>query len=273
MRASSRSCALASLALLSGLLGGCADITRATLLRSELSATPPLGTVRLPARHDGISFQGSASLGLAATTTADLGAVEKSNTLLSSSLDSSFIGSGVQMRQDQVVFSGEASIFLSRFSRLCLGTSQGNAFWVGAGGAAGKEWMAEGDISIGRIDTRRREVWRLETTDLTSGSTSLGSKTVHDTLIVRRDTSMFWRLDLSFARRKGGPVIAYQYLRMPATTSPTDVEYTASIHTTTVGWFEPTRAGTVSAFASLTSLGKTWSPMARLQYTMDLGGK
>lgn len=273
MRPSTRFCACLGLLPLSGLLAGCADTTRATLLRSELSATPPIGTVRLPARHDGISFQGSASLGLAATTTANLGAVEKSNTVLSSSLDSSVIGSGIQMRQDQVVVSGEASIFLSRFSRLLIGTSQGTAFWVGTGGAAGKEWMAEGDISIGQMRTRRREVWNLETTDYTSAN--YGSTLVRDTLVARSDTTMFWRLDLNFARRKGGPVIAYQFLRMPVTTSPTTtgIEYTSSIHTTTVGWFEPLKGGTVSAFASLTSLGKTWSPMARVQYTMDLGGK
>lgn len=271
MRPSSRSCTLLATLGLSLLLGGCADITRATLTRSELSATPPLGTVRLPARHDGISFQGSASLGLVATTTANLGAVEESATLLSSSLDSSFIGNGVQLRQDQVVFSGEGSIFFSRFSRLFLGTSQGNAFWIGTGGAAGKEWMAEGDISIGQIETRRREVWKLETTDYSSSS--FGTTKVRDTLVARRDTSLFWRFDLSFARRKGGPVIGYQFLRMAATTSPTDVEYASSIHTTTVGWFERTKAGTFGAFASLTSLGKTWSPMARMQYTLDLGGK
>lgn len=273
MRPTTRSCAFFGLLTLSGLLGGCADTTRATLLRSELSATPPLGTVRLPARHDGISFQGSASLGLAATTTANLGIVKESNalTLASPTKDSSFIGSGVQLRQDQVVLSGEASVFFSRFSRLFLGASQGNAYWVGAGGAAGKEWMAEGDISIGRIETRRREVWNLETTDYTSSS--YGTTKVRDTLVARSDTSMFWRFDLSFARRKGGPVIAYQFLRMTATTSPTDVEYASSIHTTTVGWFEPLKAGTLAAFASLTSLGESWSPMARIQYTLDLGGK
>jgi len=251
-------------------LSGCADTTKSTLLRSDLTISPPIGPVRLPTTKDGVSFQGNLSLQANQYTSRPLGAPDLNQTFLQpKSLDSSRIDGAIHLTQDQYVVSGEGSVFMGRSFRLFLGldASTTQSFWAGAGFNAGKEWSFEVDAAMGNLIAKRREEWRIE-----KGVSGLTTST-RDTLIVRKDSSTFTRFDFIFAKRGGGPVFGYQALDLPITKAPNGDNYSRWLHTFTAGYTKPIGIGTLAGFLQATNTGESWSPSARIQYTFDLGGE
>lgn len=255
---------------------GCGDMTKSTLLRSDLTGTPPIGPVHLPTSKDGVSFQGNVSIHGNQYTDRPLGAPDLNKRLpnlnepivITTSLDSSKIDGAVHLTQDQWVVSGEGSVFLSRNFRLFLGLdgSTSHSFWAGAGFNLGGEWSFEVDGSIGSSITTRQELWRIET------STGGMNSQTRDTSFVSSDSATFSRIDFIFAKRSGGPVLAYQMLNLPITKAPNGDEYSRMLHTFTAGYSKSIGFGKLAAFLQTTNTGDSWSPSARVQYTFDLGG-
>lgn len=259
-------------------LQGCATSTKSTLLSSRQEVSLPIGPVHLPARYDGISFQGEASLQVNPYLQRSMAKPEEDNGLLSSNgWDSAGISGPLSLHQERVVFSGEGSVFLSRNFRLFVGmdATQSQSLWFGAGFSAGEKWRMEFDASMGSLYSDRQEVWRIQTSEYCYSTGSVhcvDSRRVVDSFYRREDTASFWKLNFTFAKAKGGPVVAYQLMDFPATRSPSGTEFSLKLHTFTIGYFKPTSLGTFAAFAQATNLGKSWSPSARIQYNFELGG-
>jgi hypothetical protein len=258
-------------------LAGCGTTTKSTLLRSELTASPPIGPVHLPTTKDGVSFQGNFSLQANQYTSRPMGTPDLNRELpdpnrpieIKTNYDSSKIDGAVHLTQDKWVLSGEGSIFLSKHFRLFLGLdgSSSNGFWAGAGFNGGNEWSFEVDAAMGTLIASRKEDWRIETT-----SGGAVSKT-RDTSLNKKDSMTFSRFDFTFAKRSGGPIIGYQALNMPITKAPNGDEYSRWLHTATVGYSKEIGFGKLAAFLQATNTGASWSPSARVQYTLELGGE
>lgn len=269
----------ASLALAASvLLSGCANTTKSVLLYSNQNATPPLGPVHLPAVHDGVSFQGNISVQGNAYQDRELATPELDKGFADNSYDSSVIAGPIRMKQEQIVVSAEGSVFMSRNFRLFLGIDANStyALWYGMGVSAGKTWRFEVDGSMGSLVSKRNEKWRLETErycySSNDGTTCAGNRIVVDTLIDSRDTADFWKLNFTFTKAKGGPLIAYQLMNFPTIHSPNGKDFSLNLHTFTLGYHKPTDLGTFAAFVQATNLGKSWSPSAKVQYSFNLGG-
>ncbi|MEN9353151.1 MAG: hypothetical protein RL318_476 [Fibrobacterota bacterium] len=260
-----------SIVFLGHLLVGCGSTTKASLMESRLEGTPPMGTVRLPAQKKGVSFQMAGSLQINGKSKVAVGMPDQSEdielTPSWSGSDSSRVAGGITLLQDQVVVSGEASVFLSPYIRVLVGADHNTSRWAGLGFCVGDPWTVEMGISGGATIVRRDEVWQIETKEFGS------DKQVRDTSIVRTDTSGFGRFDITVTNRKGGILVGYQMLSFPITTAPNNGdEYDRQFHTITLGWQQPVGWGAAGAFVHGTWTGKAWSPGARFQYTLDLGG-
>lgn len=261
------------------LLSGCANSSKNVLLYSNQKVTPPVGPVHLPAVHDGVSFQGNISLQGNAYQDRDLATPELDKGLTQNNVyDSAMIAGPIRMKQEQIVVSAEGSVFMSRNFRLFLGVDANSsyAFWYGMGFSAGETWRLEVDGSLGSVVSKRNEKWRLETEGTcysSGGSTScIGNKSAIDTVIDSRDTGDLWKLNFTFTRQKGGPLIAYQLMNFPTIHSPNGKDFSLYLHTFTFGYHKPTPFGTFAAFVQATNLGQSWSPSAKVQYSFNLGG-
>lgn len=260
------------------MLSGCANTSKSVLLYSNQNVTPPVGPVHLPAVHDGVSFQGNLSVQGNYFQDRNLATPELDKGFADNSYDSSVIAGPIRMRQDQVVVSGEGSVFMSRNFRLFLGMDINStyALWYGMGFSAGNVWRFEVDGSMGSLTSKRDEKWRLETEKScysSGGSTScIGNKAAIDTMINSRDTADFWKLNFTFTRAKGGALIGYQLMNFPTIHSPNGKDFSLNLHTFTLGYHKPTPLGTFAAFVQATNLGQSWSPSAKVQYSFNLGG-
>lgn len=270
-----------SLALFASILfSGCANSSKSVLLYSNQNVTPPVGPVHLPAVHDGLSFQGNISVQGNYFQDRDLATPKLDEKLvIENNYDTSAIAGPIRMKQDQIVVSGEGSVFMSRNFRLFLGLDANStyAMWYGMGFSAGETWRFEVDGSMGSLVSKRSEKWRLETEKYcyssNDGTTCAGNRVVVDTLINGRDTADFWKLNFTFTRKKGGALIAYQLMNFPTIHSPNGKDFSLNLHTFTLGYHKPTPVGTFGAFVQATNLGKSWSPSARVQYSFNLGGE
>jgi hypothetical protein len=264
-----------------GFLLGCNQTTQSTLLRSDLVATPAVGPVHLPARNDGLSFQGNLSMQGNMQTKRELGAPEFDPGFLEigSAEDSSRIAGPIRLTQDRLVLSGEGSVFLGKHVRLFMGLDgiTSNSLWGGIGfSTGGTDWNLEVDASMGSMRSSRSELWRRDIHNDCSSSTASSNcveSSTKDTSIVRSDTNGFWKADIIIASSNGGPLAAYQALKLPVTRAPNNDRYTEFLHTFTAGYFIPTDLGTLAGFVQATYMGKSWAPSLRLQYTCDLGGR
>lgn len=279
MRLSNPFAPLSSLTILAfALLSGCASTSNSVLLYSNQKVTPPLGPVHLPAAHDGVSFQGNLSVQGNYFKNRELATPELDEGLFNNSYDTSKIAGPIRIQQDDLVVSGEGSVFLSRNFRLFLGMDANStfAYWYGMGFSAGDKWRFEVDGSMGSLYSRRDERWLIETSEYCYSSTNytscLDNKKATDTLIHSTDTADFWKLNFTFTRPKGGALIGYQLMSFPTIHSPNGKDFSLNLHTFTLGYQKPTPLGTFGAFAQLTNLGRSWSPSAKIQYSFNLGG-
>lgn len=259
-------------------LGACAPMpTKTTLLASSLDLTVPTGPVHLPSIKDGYGVQGFVTLSANQHRWRKLGRPDEDFDL-GAGYDTAVIEGPIFARLPVMVASGEASLLIGGLFRMSVGAdfTQRETAWFGMGFfSTGKNWHTDLGAAIGKIGLRRHEVWRQETIDEQCDQDSCDWKTnTEDIVVVSTGGSpMFWKVGIDVAHVKTGILAGYQLIDLPVTESPNGNGFSLLTHTFTLGCFKPTRLGTFSLFAQTTNLGETWSPSAKLQYSVIIGGE
>jgi len=199
----------------------------------------------------------------------DLGTLDKSESVDLFENDSSSVSGRVTLHQSSRFVVAEESILLGGTLRLFVGGNPRQGGWLGAGVVFGDAWTGEFDLAMAGLTARRDEAWRLESTDCSRDDCRT---IVRDTGMVLNVKSLFKRLDFTFARRDGGPLVAFQLMDLPVADAPNGDEYTKTILTFAGGWHQPWAWGTLALFARATRYGPSWASSGAVQYTLDLGG-
>lgn len=260
------------------LLNGCGPTASTrTLLASSQDLTVPTGPVHLPSIKDGYGFQGILTLDANQHRWHELGKPDKDVDLAGQNIDTVIFGSPLYVRLPLVSASGEASVILGGLVRLSAGMDfdERSTWWLGTGYfTTGPNWYLELGGAIGKLGARRHELWSetWEEESRCGPDTCFWISTPESTVVDFDGNSMFWKLEAEVAHMKSGILAGYQLIDLPVTKAPYDGAFSLLTHTFTLGWFKPTRIGTLSLFAQTTWLGKSWSPSARVQYSFVLGG-